>query len=242
MDEALSTLFRSAITFGTLLIFSRILGKTTISQFTFFEYITGITIGSIAGRLSSDLTGRPWPVFSAMFWWALLALAAQFLILKNRWLAKMVDGEPVVVIQNGQVLENKLRQLRLRMSEMDSMLRAQGVFDLAKVEFAVLEPHGELSILKRSQHRPVTPADLHLPTKYEGLGVEVVMEGQVIEQNLRALHLNRAWLLERLREQGVESPADVFVAVLDSQGRLYVDRYRDQVTPATDISDYPGPN
>jgi uncharacterized membrane protein YcaP (DUF421 family) len=242
MDEALNAVFRSAITFTSLLIFSRILGKTQIGQLTFFEYITGITIGSIAGRLASDLNGRPWPVYVSMLTYIGLALVTEYLVLNNRWLAKLVDGEPVVVVQNGQVLEGRLRQSRLDLSELMSMARAQGAFDLSKVEFAVLEPNGALSVLQRSQHRPVTPADLQVPTKYEGLGTEVIVEGQISMQNLRSLGLNQAWLVERLQEHGVDSPAEVFLAVLDAQGRLYVDRYRDQTPRANDISDYPGPN
>jgi uncharacterized membrane protein YcaP (DUF421 family) len=242
MEEALSALFRSVVTFVSLLIFSRILGKTQISQFTFFEYITGISIGSIAGRLSSDLAGRPWPILVALMAWVTMALGMQSAVVGHRWFARMVDGEPVVVIQNGQVLEGNLKLLRLRTDDLSSMLRVQGIFDLSKVEFAVLEPHGELSVLKRSQHRAVTPADLQLPTKYEGMGVELVVDGQIVEQNLRDLHLNRAWLRERLREQGAGEPGEVFLAILDTQGRLYVDRYQDATPASVNISDYPGPN
>lgn len=242
MDQALNAVFRSLVTFVSLLIFSRILGKAQISQLTFFEYITGITIGSIAGRLSSDLTGHPFPVYAAMAAWTVMALITQHLALEHRWFAKMVDGEPVVVVQHGQVLEGRLRRLGMRSWDLQAMLRTKGAFDLDQVEFAVMESNGGLSVLKRSQHRPVTPADLQVPTQYEGLATEVIVDGKVVEPNLRSLHLNRAWLASRLQEQGVDTPEQVFLAVLDSQGRLYVDRYRDRVPESNDVSDYPGPN
>jgi uncharacterized membrane protein YcaP (DUF421 family) len=242
VGEGTIVLFRSVLTFLSLLIFARLLGKTQISQLSFFEWVTGITLGSIAGELTIDLSVRPWPMYVGLLAWTGLTLIVQGVTLKSRWVAKMVDGEPVVVIQNGQILEGNLRLLRMREGELTAMLRAQGIFDLAQVEFAVLEPRGELSILKRSQDRPVTPADLQLPTAYEGLGIELVVDGEVMEQNLRRLGVNRAWLYDRLGQQGVQSPKEVFLAVLDTQGKLYIDRYTDRVPPTDDFSDYPGPN
>lgn len=242
MGEVTLVLLRSIIAFSSLLIFSRILGKTQIAQLTMFEWVTGITLGSIASELTTNLAIRPWPAYVGMLAWVVLTLLTQMVVLKSRWLSKMMDGEPVVLIQNGQILERNLRALRMRATELSSMLREKGIFDYQSVEFAIMEPNGGLSVLKKSQERPVTPADLNIPTAYEGLGVEVIVDGEVMVQNLRRLRVNRAWLEERLREQGVHSVKDVFLAVLDTQGRLYVDRYRDQVAPADDISDYPGPN
>lgn len=242
MSEVIMVLLRGTITFFSLLIFCRLLGKTQVSQFSYFEYVTGITIGSIAGELTTDLNMRPWPMYVGLATWVGLALLTQVVALKDRWTAKLLDGEPAVLIQNGQVLEGTMRSLRMRMAELNSMLRAQGVFDIKAVEFAVLEPNGNLSILKRSQERPVTPADLNVPTAYEGMAVELIVDGQIMEQNLRRLHVNRAWLLDRLREQGAQSPGEVFHAAQDTSGRIYLDLYRDRVPPADQVGDYPGPN
>lgn len=242
MGEVTIVLLRSLITFASLLILSRFLGKTQIAQLTFFEWVTGITLGSIAGELTTDLNVRPWPVYAGLVSWVALTSLTQAVVLKSRWISKMVDGEPVVVIQNGQILERNLRLLRMRASELSSLLRVQGVFNYKSVEFAVVEPNGKLSVLKRSQERPVTPADLKLSTEYEGLGLEVVVDGLVMEQNLRRLGVNRAWLRDRLQRQGVTSLEEVFLAVIDTSGHLYVDCYRDRVPPTDDISDYPGPN
>lgn len=242
LNETMVVLYRSGITFVALLIFTRILGKTQISQMSIFEYISGITIGSIAGELTTDLSGRPWPMFVGLAAWIALTFMTQFASLKSRWLGKMMDGEPVIVVQNGQILERNLGLLRLRGGELASMLRTQGVFDLQQVEFAILEPRGELSVLMRSQNRPVTPADLQIPTKYEGIGVELVIDGEIMDQNLQRLGVNHAWLKAKCEEQGIRSMNEVFLAILDSQGKLYIDRYADRVPGTDDLSDYPGPN
>jgi len=242
LGEVSVVLVRSAITFFNLLILCRLLGKTQVSQLTFFEYVSGITLGSLAAELSTNLSIRPWPVFVGMFAWAGFTLLTQLVALKSRWMAKMVDGEPVILVYRGQILEENLRRLRMRESELGELLRAQSAFHLDEVELAILEPRGTLSVLKTAETRPVTPADLGLPATSRGLGIELVVDGEVMEQNLRRLGVNRAWLMARLKEQGVKSPAEAFLAVVDADGKVYVDRYTDRFPKSHDLSDYPGPN
>lgn len=242
MGEVAIVLIRSTITFLNLLILCRLLGKTQVSQLTFFEYVSGITLGSLGAELSTNLSLRPWPVFVGLFAWGGLTLLTQWIALKSRWMAKMLDGEPVMLVYRGQILEENLRRLRMRESELAELLRAQSVFHFDEVELAILEPRGTLSVLKTAENQPVTPADLGLPASSRGLGVELVVDGEVMEQNLRRVGVNRAWLMAKLKEQGVKSPKEAFMAVVDADGKLYVDRYTDRVPRTHDLSDYPGPN
>ncbi|MFS8640158.1 MAG: DUF421 domain-containing protein [Symbiobacteriaceae bacterium] len=242
LGEVSVVLVRSVITFFNLLILCRILGKTQVSQLTFFEYVSGITLGSLAAELSTNLSIRPWPVFLGLFVWGGLTLLGQFAALKNRWVAKMVDGEPVVLVYRGQILENNMGRLRMRESELAELLRGQSAFHLDEVELAILEPRGTLSVLKTAGTRPVTPADLGIPASSRGLGIELVVDGEVMEQNLRRLGLTHSWLTKKLREHGLTSPAEAFLVVLDGQGSLHIDRYTDRFPKSHDLSDYPGPN
>lgn len=242
LNEPLVVVVRSIIAFFTLLILTRLLGKQQISQLTYFDYVAGITIGSLAAALTSDLSTRALPHWIALLTWMALVLAMEWATLKSRPFSKYVDGEPVVVVMNGQIMEDAMRKMRYRASELLEQLRDKGVFDLTQVEFAVLEMNGKLSALKKSQYQPVTPKDLNLPTNYQGLETELIYDGVVIEQNLGQLNLDRRWLDGELRKQGIAHPAEVFLAVLDTSGNLYVDRYKDRVRNAIDVSDYAGPN
>ncbi|MBP2019389.1 uncharacterized membrane protein YcaP (DUF421 family) [Symbiobacterium terraclitae] len=242
MGEGTVVLTRSVLTFVNLLIFSRILGKTQVAHLTFFEYVAGATLGSIAAELSASLSIRPWPIFVALATWVVLTLAMQFTAIKSRWLSKMLDGEPVVLIQDGQILERNLRRMRMRESELLELLRGQSIFHVDEVELAIMEPRGSLSVLKRPEHLPATVSDLHIQTRSRGLGIELVVDGEVMDQNLRRLGVNRAWLTAKLQEQGLSGPEEAFLAVVDAEGKVYVDRYTDKFPPALDLSDYPGPN
>jgi uncharacterized membrane protein YcaP (DUF421 family) len=241
MPEVLVVIVRSATTFAVLVVLTRLLGKTQVSQLTFFEYISGTALGSIASTMSINLSLPPFKILIGLFTWTALTLLTQLAALRCRWFFKLVDGAPTVVIQNGQVLEGNLRSLRMPIEELTSLLRAKGVFDIQAVECAVMELHGSLSVRLRSQERPVTPRDLHLPTAYEGLAIELVVDGQVIDENLRHLHVNRAWLEDRLHRQGVSSPAEVAFAVIDTQGQIYIDRYQDRLPPPTAPATPPAP-
>ena len=242
MNEALVVVVRGIIGFFTLLIFARLLGKEQISQLTFFDYVLGITIGSIAASLTTDLTTNTWTHWVGLFTWTVLVIGVQFVTLKWRYMAKYLEGEPTVVIMNGQFMEKTMRKMRYRATDILVQLREKGVFDLSQVEFAVIETNGSLSVLKKSQYQPVTPKDLNLPSNYMGISTELIYNGVVIEQNLKQVKLDRAWLDQELKKLGINDPEDVFIATLETSGVLYVDTYKDHVENLTDISDYKGPN
>ena len=130
MNEGLVVVVRAIISFFTLLIFAKILGKEQISQLTFFDYILGITIGSIASEATVDLSSRAWPHFVGLLSWAVLAYLMQYISLKWRYAAKIIEGEPVIVIMNGKIMDNVLRQMKFRASDILELLRNQGIFDM----------------------------------------------------------------------------------------------------------------
>lgn len=242
MSPNLVVCVRSVFAFITLFIYARILGKQQISQLTFFEYVTGITIGSIAASMSTDLTTIGFHHFVGLTTWAALVLIIQVSIIRNRWLSKVLEGEPAIVIQNGHILESNLRMTRYTYSDLMQQLRQKNIFSLTDVEFAILEPNGELSVLPKSQKRPVTPEDLGIPTNYEGLSTEIIADGKLIEQNLKQLQLDADWLMQQLKSQGINDINQVTFACLDSQGNLYIDKVTDDITTANDPSDFEGPN
>ncbi len=242
LNETLIVIVRGLIGFFSLLIFARVLGKQQISQLTFFDYVLGITIGSVAASLTTDLTSRAWLHWVGLITWSVVVFLLQIITIKSRPLAKHIDGEPVIVIMNGHLMNETMKKARYRTSDLLEQLRKKEVFDLSEVEFAVLETNGQLSVLKKSQYLPVTPQDLKIPTVYKGMSTELIYDGKIIEQNLKQVNLDRHWLEEELKKQGVTNPAEVFLALLNTQGNLFVDTYKDTVKQPLDVSDYSGPN
>lgn len=239
MNEALVEIVRAVIAFFTLLIFTRLLGKQQMSQLTFFDYVLGITVGSIAASLTTDLTSKAWPHWVGLATWIIAVLSVQLVTTKWRYAAKYIDGEPTVVIMNGKIMEDAMKKLRYRISDLTEQLRDKDVFDISQVEFAVLEVSGKLTVLKKGQHQPVTPKDMNMKVKNKGLSTEIIYDGVVVENNLKQMNKDRKWLDMELKNQGIKDVTEVFYAELAS-GKLYVDKYKDQLKKKTDISDYDG--
>lgn len=238
MNEAAVVFVRGVISFVTLLIFARVLGKQQVCQLTSFEYILGITIGSIAATLTTDLSSRAWAHWVGLATWTGAVWLVQWITLRSRAIAKYFNGEPVILIMNGQIMEDNLKKMRHTADDLLMQLRHEKIFDLGVVEFAVLETTGKLSVLMKSQYAPVTPHDLNIPTKYQGVTTELIYDGVVITDNLTRVNLDRTWLDQQLKSLNIKSPGEVFLALLNTEGKLYVDLYRDHLKVLTDLSDF----
>jgi len=241
MDEGLVVIVRALIGFFSLLIFARMIGKEQISQLNFFDYVLGITIGSIAATLTTDLSSRAWPHWVGLLTWCVLGYVMETISSKWRYAAKFLEGEPAIVIMNGKIMENVLRKMKYRISEILELLRNKGVFDVTQVDFAIIEPNGQISVLLKPEHQPLTPKDMYITVSPSGISTELVYDGIIIEENLKQLNKDKTWLLNELKKQGIRDISEVFLVTLNPAGSLYVDKYEDHLKKMTDIGDYKGP-
>jgi len=223
MPITLVVVIRSIIAFFVLLFLVRLLGKQQLTQLTFFDYIVGITIGSIASTLSVQVNENTTATLVGMVVWSVLALLMAYLGIHSEPARKVIDGGPIIVVKNGKILDENLKKLRIPTAELLSELRTQGVFNLADVEFAMFETGGKISVQLKSQKQPVTPSDLNIPTQYEGLPTNLILDGVVQENALRSLNLSKAWLHHQLSKQNIADIDEVALAQLDTKGNLYVD-------------------
>lgn len=239
MQEPIVVIVRSIIAFFTLLIFTRVLGKQQISQLTFFDYILGITIGSIAASLTTDLDSRAWPHWIGLFMWTFLVWIIQWVTTKSRRLSIYLDGEPTIVIMNGKIMEDAMKKLRYRIDDLIEQLRQKDVYDITQVEFAIIEKDGRLSVLKKAEYQNITRKDMNITTQPESVATEIIYDGVVIYSNLRQLKLDRKWLDEELKKMNIGSPREVMFMSRKQDGTLYVDLYDDHIDKdnVTDITD-----
>lgn len=232
-------LLRVSITFFVLLVLTRLTGKKQLSQGTFFDFITAIALGDIAGERLADPAQPLVPWLLGTVLWFVLIVTFDILVLTNRKAAKFLEGEPTVLIENGRIRQKQLQTTFLRVDELMAHLRTKGYFSPSEVEFAVFEIDGSISIQPKSQKRPVTPSDLQIPTDYEGMAREVVVEGEILRRNLEEMKMSEGWLLNALRQKGYKDPADVFYAALETTGNLYIDGYKDPIPgEPVEIVDY----
>ncbi|HWI62561.1 MAG TPA: DUF421 domain-containing protein [Symbiobacteriaceae bacterium] len=208
-------------------MFTRLLGAKQIGQLTFFHYVVGISIGSIAGTTSVSGQVSAFEGVASIAVWSLMAVITTWISLKSRAIRGWLEGRPVVVIKNGQIMEENLTHARMNLDDLSALLRSKGAFEVADVEFAVLETTGEMSLLLKSQHQPLTAGTLKVPTEYHGLSTKLVIDGRIQTDNLKLVHLSEAWLCQQLAQRGITDLSEVIYAELDTSGKLYVDRRQD---------------
>lgn len=238
MDEVIQVVVRGLIGFFSLLVFARLLGKQQVGQLTLFDYILGITIGSMAASLTVDLTSTALSHWVGLATWTLAGLAMQYVTVKSRLAAKYINGEPTVVIMNGKIMEAAMKRMRYSTAELTAQLRENNVFDINQVEFAVFEVNGKLTVQKQAAYQPVTPHDLNLPVQNAGLAGDIIYNGVFIDDNLARWNINKSWVLGQLKSQGIQDVSEVALATIDRRGNLFVDKYNDNMKQ--DVEDYPG--
>jgi len=160
-----------------------------------------------------------WTVFPALFY---------LLGIKYKAVRDILRGKEIVLINHGKVLEDKLLESRLTAEDLLGQLRKKNVFNFADVEFAVLEPDGELSVLLNKEKQPATPKTLGLDVGRESVPQTVMLDGVIMDEPLAAMGLNRRWLHTELAKAGV-APENVFLAQVDSLGQLYLDLFDDSI-------------
>jgi uncharacterized membrane protein YcaP (DUF421 family) len=171
------------------LIIALLLSKRHLGRYTIFDFITAVTMGAVAGADISDVKEPHGPRIFALIVIGITHVLFTKMLIKNRKLGKLLTFDPTMIVQNGKIVVKNLNKVRYTLDDLISHLRENGVFDISELEFALLEPNGKLSFLKKSQYANVTPFDLNIPTKYKGLSLPLIIEGKVNHKMLKSANL-----------------------------------------------------
>jgi uncharacterized membrane protein YcaP (DUF421 family) len=228
MPEWMDVIVRSLLFFVVLFLTTKILGKKQISELTFFEYVSGITIGSIAGEVIMGLEKNIFSGILGILMFGIITFLVDVLAVKNKKFRDIVEGKSRVFIKDGKVMEENLKKERYTIDELNALLRKKNVFKAADVEFAVLEPKGDLNVLLKKENQPLTPKDLQMNVPQEKEPHTVIMDGEILDDDLKTANKSRKWLDIELSKLGV-SLNNVFIGQVDSYGELTVDIYDDQI-------------
>lgn len=219
-------IWRTTITFLVLLTLARLLGEKQLGHLTFFDYVTGITVGSIAAEIVVRRDTHFLNGMVSLIWWAILAILISYISLKSSKARILMDGQPKIIIKQGKIMRETLKSTRLNLDDLSMMLREKDVFSIQDVHYAILEPDGKISVLRKEFKQPVAKGDLNLPTpNFTYLPSEIISDGKIIKKNLKELNLDEAWLQQELQIKGIHSAEEVFYAEVQSDGSLFVDRY-----------------
>ncbi|MGM9522768.1 MAG: DUF421 domain-containing protein [Oscillospiraceae bacterium] len=217
--DILKTALCAVLSIVVLFVITKLIGHRQISQLDLFDYINGITIGSIAAELATELENPERPL-TAMIIYGLFAIILSILTSKHSRLRKYVNGTPTIIYNDGKLYRKNMKKAKLDLSEFLVMCRQAGYFDLGQLQTAVFEYNGRMTFLPKSENRPLTPVDMSIAPQRAEVFTEVIMDGRILDANLRSMNRDVKWLENQLRQQKFNSASEVFLGLCDSSGNL----------------------
>ena len=221
-------ILRATGSFFAILILARIIGKKQLSQLTFFHYVTGITVGSIASEIAAQAETPFWDGLISLVWWCILTIAVTTVTLKSKKLRILFDGKPTVLMKDGVIFASALKKERIHIDELMMMLREKDIYSLDEVLHVTLETNGEIGVMKKPSSRNVTQQDMQIkPTEVLHFPVEIISDGKIIYENLHQANLDEQWLMRKLRKKNIENADDIYFAQLLENGSIFISKHID---------------
>lgn len=210
--EIVKLLLTALLSVVALFIITKMMGHKQVAQLDFFDYVSGITIGSIGAELATELE-KPYKPLIALAVYGLASLILNGIAHKIPRTRKYINGSPTILMSDGKLYRKNLKQAKLDLSEFMLLCREQGYFDLDEISVAIFEHNGKLSILPKAANRPATPEDLKITARQAHIGVEVIMDGRIMEENLSRMGCTRNWLTGQLQSQGHTDAKEIFLGI-----------------------------
>ena len=219
--ELLQAAITSVVSFLVLFFLAKIMGHRQIAQLSVFDYINGITIGSIAAEMATNLEDYHRPL-TAMIIYGLATVLLSLLTGKSIKARRFVNGKPLILLHHGTLYEENLRKAKIDLNEFLEQCRVSGYFDISQLQAVILEGNGRLSFLPKPADRPATPSDLNLEPEDEDLTAALVLDGHIMEHNLHHSGKEKKWLTAQLSALGFPEVKDVLLATCDLNNKLTV--------------------
>lgn len=228
MKSWLIILVRSIFLFFLTLGLTKVMGKRNLSKITPFNFISYVVIAIIVSLISLNIViNLPFGLI-ALGVWVLFPIVLDYLSMKSKWLHDVINGKERVIMKNGKIMEENLSKVRLTGEELLRELRSKNIFNLADVEFAIMETTGDINISLKSDKKTVTPHDLGIKVSPKAEPQTVILDGNILNEGLTNIGLNQSWLKTKLESTGV-ALENVFIAQVDSSGDLYLDLFDDNI-------------
>ncbi|MBQ8514171.1 MAG: DUF421 domain-containing protein [Ruminococcus sp.] len=199
----------------TLFLLTKLMGNKQVSQLSMFDYIIGISIGSIAAEFATELE-NPEHSLAAMLIYGVSAYLVSVVTGKSTRMRKIIIGRPLILFDKGKLYRNNLKKARIDISDFLTHCRSQGYFDLSQIQTAVFEYNGSISILPVEVNRPLEPSDMNLNPVQQEILVNVILDGNINKENLRRTGKDEVWLAKKLKEQGVHQAKEIYLGCVNT--------------------------
>ena len=222
MGEIVNVFVRTVFMIIILFISTKLIGKKQVSQLSLFDYIIGITIGSIVADISLDLDKNLISGIISLVSYVLLSVLISYISMKNLTLRRFFVGVPTILIENNKIIEDGLKKVKFDVNDLLTEARSQGYFKLEDIEYAIMETNGRVSFMPVNSSSPVTKKDIRVKINKESLVANVIIDSKLLEKNLVEMHKDKKWLDNALKVQGFSNYDDIMLATLDINDKVVV--------------------
>lgn len=222
MNELLLISLKGSIAVIYLFLVIKVLGKKQISELNIFDYIIGLSLGNIAAEMTVNDEISILAGILAMTVYGLFSLFVSFITSKSIIARRFITGTPVVIIQDGKISREQLKKCKLDINDLLQDARESGYFDISEINYAVMEASGKLSFLPKSKFHSVTPYDMKLKVDSNGLCANLVIDGNIMENNLKGIGHDRNWLIKRLEKEGYKDVSNLLLVICDKKEKLTI--------------------
>ena len=205
-----------------LFLVIKVLGKKQISELNIFDYIIGLSLGNIAAEMTVNKEISIVAGLLAMSVYGFFSLLVSYVTAKSIIARRFITGFPVVIIEKGKISREQLKKCKLDVNDLLQDARESGYFDISEINYAVMEPSGKISFLPKSKYHPLTPSDMKVKVDENGLSANLVIDGNIMENNLKAIGHNKEWLLKRLKKEGYNDISNLLLVVCDNKEKLTI--------------------
>ncbi|CAH2212212.1 DUF421 domain-containing protein [Tepidibacter aestuarii] len=213
---------RAFIVGGIVFLVGRYIPKRTINQLTAYDFVLAWILGAltVAPLLDGEIsfTYIIVPLLTLFLWHSIF----NYISLKNRKIASLFNGKPIIMVDNGKIIRKNMKKHFINIDLLLSELRIKNIFDISEVKYAILEPNGHFSIIKKESHRPVTPVDVNLFAKPSDLPLVIINDGKLFEENLVKSGVDRTWLMNNLAMYNIDDIKNIYLCTIDSFKKIYV--------------------
>lgn len=219
--EFLYILILSFVSIAVLFVLTKLSGSRQISEMSFFDYVIGITIGSIAAEMATNIDLEWWKGITAMTFYALTGIVLSYISQKSLKARKFISGQPIILIEKGKILRKNLNKAKIEINDLLTSARSNGYFNLADIEYAIMETTGKISFMPVALKRQLTPKDFNFAPMADGLYINVIIDGRIMEKDLKNADMTKKELKEHLKDRGKKAE-DILLATVDNKKQLTI--------------------
>lgn len=229
MSDFLNICFRTILVLIILFFITKMMGKKQISELNFFDYVVGITIGSIAADISLDIEKDMIAGIAALFIYGFISYIISFVSIKSILARRFFIGVPTVLVEKGKIIESGLKKSKIDVNDLLMVARENGYFNLDEIDYALMEVNGNISFLPKEKEKPVTKKDMKIKCSNEGLTVNAIIDGIYMINNMTAINKDKEWLDHELKVNGYDNYDNILLATIDNNYKVTI--YEKNVKP-----------